>query len=200
MLKLNLSTRPFYNDRLVTVVLALVAVVAIGLAAVDAQQLWSLSARRSALTTAVSRDEAAARRANADAVTIERSLNRDVLKQLATATHEANTLIDERTFSWTIFFNVIERTLPMNVRLVSVTPQIVKNELVIQMVVLSKSSDDFATFMENMVNADGAFYDVEPKAEEHTTDGLYRTTLQASYLAPALPGALARGTGKGGRP
>ena len=40
----------------------------------------------------------------------------------ANGAREANRLIDQRTFSWTEFFNHIEETLPPDVMLTSVRP------------------------------------------------------------------------------
>ena len=40
------------------------------------------------------------------------------------AAREANQLIDRRAFSWTDLFNRFEETLPADVRIVAVTPQV----------------------------------------------------------------------------
>ena len=101
------------------------------------------------------------------------------------STQQANTLIDERTFSWTVFFRLIEKTLPNDVRLVSVSPDIDKNGVLVLMTVISKRPDDLATFVDGLQST-GAFYDVQPRQEDATDDGMRRTSLQARYLPPTV--------------
>ena len=49
MLRGNLATRPFYNERIVTLLLALVAAVVLALTVTNVTRLLQLSARRSEL-------------------------------------------------------------------------------------------------------------------------------------------------------
>ena len=50
MLRTNLSSRPFYNERLVSFLLAAGGVIAIAVAVVSVQQVMALSAARTQLT------------------------------------------------------------------------------------------------------------------------------------------------------
>ena len=49
------------------------------------------------------------------------------------------TLIDQRTFSWTVFFGLIEKTLPLDVRLVAVSPSVEKGVFKVTMIVVAKT-------------------------------------------------------------
>ena len=183
MVRINLSTRPFYNERLVTFLIALAGVIAIGVAAFSVQQILSLSAKRTELRGRIAQAEAATNRANVEAATIRKTINDRALRSLALSTTQANRLIDERTFSWTVFFDIIGKTLPDDVRIDSVAPSIDKDGVLVFMTIVSKRTDDLATFIERLQST-GAFYDVLPQQEDSTEDGSRRTTVVARYLSP----------------
>jgi hypothetical protein len=183
MTRINLSTRPFYNERLVTFLIAVTAVIAVGVLALSVQQIVSLSSQRTELRGRIAQDEAATNRANVEAAAINKSINQKALKGLAVNTTQANRLIDERTFSWTIFFGLIGKTLPDDVRIDSVAPSIDKDGVLVLMTVVSRKTDDLATFIDRLQTT-GAFYDVLPQQEDSTDDGSRRTTVMARYLPP----------------
>jgi uncharacterized protein HemX len=185
MLRINLSTRPFYNERLVTFVIAIVGAIAIGVAAFSVQQIVSLSAKRTTLRAQVAQGAAATNRANIETESIQKSINARALKGLALNANQANRLIDERTFSWSVFFTLIGKTLPDDVRVDSVAPSVDKDGVVVRMTIVSKHTDDLALFIENLQNT-GAFYDILPQQEDSTEDGNRRTTVQARYLSPKV--------------
>jgi hypothetical protein len=183
MVRINLSTRPFYNERLVTFVIAVVGVIALGVAAFSVQQIVSLSSKRAALRASIARDEAATNRANVETAAIQKSINQRALKGLALNAGLANKLIDERTFSWTVFFGLIGKTLPEDVRIDSVAPSVDKQGVIVMMTVVSKKTDDLATFIDKLQET-GAFYDIQPQQEDATDEGNRRTTIQARYVSP----------------
>lgn len=193
MLRTNLSSRPFYNERLASFVIALAGVIAIAVAVVSVQQILSLSSVRTALRDQIANDESMARRADVETVALQKTINAATLKGLAVSTQRANSLIDERTFSWTVFFGLIEKTLPNDVRVVSVAPIIDKNGVLVVMTAVSKRPEDLARFIEGLQGT-GAFYDVLPRQEDSTDDGSRRTSLEMRYLPPktAAPAAVAQ--------
>lgn len=181
MLRTNLSTRPFYNERLVSFIIAIVGIAAIAVLVVSVQQILSLSSTRTRLRDQMTRDQNSAGLADTEALALQKQINNKSLKGLAVSAQQANTLIDERTFSWTAFFGLIEKTLPNDVRVVSVAPVIDKTGVLVQMTVISKRPEDLAKFIEGMQGT-GAFYDVLPKQEDSTDDGNRRTSIEARYL------------------
>ena len=203
MVRINLSTRPFYNERLVTFLIAVAGVIAIGVAAFSVQQIVSLSSKRTALRAQIAQGNAAANRANVETESIQKSINARALKGLALNANQANKLIDERTFSWTVFFSLIGKTLPDDVRIDSVAPSVDKEGVVVRMTIVSKRTDDLASFIERLQST-GAFYDILPEQADSTDDGNRRTTLSARYLspkaeAPAAPAAPTKPAGKEGK-
>ena len=187
MVRVNLATRPFYNERLVSFVIAVAGVIALGVAAYSVQQIVSLSSTRTELRGRIAQDAAATNRANLQAAEIRKSIDQRKLRGLAANATLANRLIDERTFSWTVFFGLIGKTLPDDVRIDSVAPSIDERDgVIVLMTVVSKRTDDLAQFIERL-QATGAFYDVFPQQEDATDDGNRRTTVIAHYLAPKEP-------------
>jgi hypothetical protein len=185
MLKGNLSTRPFYNERLVNVLLVAAAVAGLALAGFNATRLMALGRERAARV-------AVQDKANADAAALreaadreQRSVDRGALLILAGATAEANALIDERTFSWTEFFGVIERTLPLDVRLIAVAPRAERDSLRISMIVNARRPDDLATFMDALFDT-GSFYDLLATQQVRNDDGTLTATLSSLYVAPLV--------------
>lgn len=190
MLKGNLSTRPFYNDRLVTAVIAIVGVLVALLTVFNATRLVALSRERTAIRVRVAADESAAAKLRAEVQTMQEGVDRATLARLAASTQEANQLIDQRTFSWTTLLGLLERTLPPNVRLTSVSPRVDRGTFRIQMAIVARDLDDIDDFI-NALTASGRFYDVAPTEQRVSDSGSYQAMIQASYLPPA-PSAAGR--------
>jgi hypothetical protein len=200
MLRGNLSSRPFYNQRLVTLALVLVGVIAAVLTAYNVSELRTLSGQRRALVERIQRDQQSAQQINRDAVALQKSVDQSVLRVLAAATREANDLIDQRTFSWTVFFGLIERTIPLDVHLVAVSPGIDRGNIKVTMTVVARRHEQLEQFVNALQGAGGAFYDVAPHAQQANDDGTWAATLEAFYLPPTgapKPATAGRKNGKG---
>src|SRR5678815_4952223 len=124
MFRGNLSTRPFYNERLVAILIALGLLIGLGLTAFNVTAIYRLSAERTKQRSDQARVEADAAKTRASATALQSSLDRSNILLLASETNEANTLIEQRTFSWTAFFGLVEKTLPFDARLISVAPRV----------------------------------------------------------------------------
>jgi hypothetical protein len=203
MLRGNLATRPFYNERLVALGLVVVAAIAVALSVFNARRLLDLTRQRAALESKIGDDDHQAAAIRREASTTSRTVDRKHLNVLVAETHEANALIDQRTFSWTTLFGIIERTLPIDVRLVAVSPKIDKDGTLITMIVVSRRPDALADFVAALEGSAGrgTFYDVLPHADQRNDDGTYGATIEAYYLPPAASpasgGAAAPATGGG---
>ena len=121
------------------------------------------------------------------------------MQQLADVAREANELIDRRTFSWTELFNRLEMTLPPDVRMTSVQPQIEEGEVSLSIVVVGRRVEDIDRFIENLEDT-GAFQEVLARQEEATEDRMYRATLLGRYVTVAPPKAVAEGGQSAARP
>jgi Tfp pilus assembly protein PilN len=201
VLRTNLSTRPFYNERAVYLLLALAGVVVLALTAFNALRIVTLSRQNTELSAVIRRDQDEAQRLSREAQRIRAGINQNELEATARAAAVANSLIDQRTFSWTEFFNHIEETLPPDVMLTSVRPSFNDNVTTIQMTVLGRRSEDLDEFIEKL-EATGAFEDVFPAQRDTTDDGLDRLLLESVYtgVLPEDPPAAvpAAGGNRGG--
>jgi len=180
VLRTNLSTRPFYNERAVQLLLALAALLVVILTAFNAIRIFSLSRQNTELSSLVNRDRQEAQRLTREAQRIRAGINVEELQATADAAGVANALIDQRTFSWTEFFNRIEETLPPDVMLTSVQPSFGREATIIQMSVLGRQIEDIDEFMEKL-EATGAFHDVLPTQEDTTDEGLHRLMVRSTY-------------------
>ena len=200
MLRTNLATRPFYNERLAQAALGLAAVVGLAILAAGVVRLVDLARLNRDLETRMdraARDTAvlAARAAEAQRA----ATSRDVTA-LAEATREANTLITQRVFSWTDFFNRIETTLPPDVMVTEVRPEIEPGTVDVAMGVLGRSLDAISRFVTSLETS-GAFIGVLNRQVELTEDGMYRAVLRGRYLESEAPlDAAGDAPGEGGPP
>jgi hypothetical protein len=185
VLRTNLSTRPFYNERAVQLLLALAALVVVVLTAFNAMRIFSLSRENTELSSLVNRDHQEAQRLTREAQRIRAGINQDELQATADAAGVANALIDQRTFSWTEFFNRIEQTLPPDVMLSAVAPTFGRDSTVIQMSVVGKRIEDIDEFMEKL-EATGAFQEVLPTQEDTTDEGLHRLMVRSVYTGAPI--------------
>lgn len=186
MLRTNLATRPFYNERAVHLLLGLAALVVLGLTIFNIVRIASLSKQNTELASRVNQERSEAARLRQEAAGIRRGINQADLKRVVSEAEEANSLIDQRTFSWTQFFNHIEATLPPDVMLTAVHPTFEEGRTVIAMTALGRRAEDLDEFMEKL-EATGAFEDVLPAQEDRTEEGLHRATLRAVYTGASEP-------------
>jgi Tfp pilus assembly protein PilN len=156
MLRANLSTRPFYNERLVHIVLAVVAGLVLAVTLLNIVQVIRLSTANTSLSARMRDDRVAAEDYAQKARQTRQRIDVNALKVVSAAASEANALIDGRTFSWTQFLTYIERTLPPDVMLTQVRPSIEREGTRITMIVLARRSVDIDEFTDKL-EATGAF-------------------------------------------
>ena len=195
MIHVNLSTRPFYNERVVHLVLGLVGLAAGALFVAGLLQAAALSRERGVLAALAARDEGAVQAAAAAAADLRRRIGDEDLQRLAEAADEANALIERRVFSWTALFNRIEQTLPAGVMLTSVRPDIAAGGATVAIGVLGRGVADIDAFIDRL-EATGTFADMLAREESVTDAGTYRTLLVGRYLPGALDASPA-GAGPG---
>jgi hypothetical protein len=194
--RINLSTRPFYNDRGVHAALALAAAAVLAFSAYNLWQVYMLSGRNAAVQERLSRSEAETRQLREQAAAIRRSVDQKELEATVAAAREANQLIERRVFSWTEVLNQFETTLPPAVRISSVRPRIERDgTMVVEMVVLARTVEAVDAFIENLEKR-GAFSGVLSREEFVNESGLIQASLEGRYRAVAEP----EPAGKEGRP
>jgi Tfp pilus assembly protein PilN len=192
MLKTNLSTRPFYNERSVHLGLIVVLVVVVVITGYNVNRIITLSARNTALATEAGQADARATALRQSAAHIRAGIDQKELDAVSAAAREANGLISHRTFSWTELFNRFESTLPPDVRITAVTPTIaVDGSITLDVSVVARRVEDVNTFM-NRLEGTGAFLRLLSRNEHWGEDGLLQANLESTYVPhvavpPAAP-------------
>lgn len=181
MLRTNLARRPFYNERAVHVVLAMATLLVAAVTAYNVTAWIDLSRRQAALTAQVSEAERRASGLQREAVALRRSLDPSELEAVTAGAREANALIARRTFSWIGLFQHIEKTIPPDVRIRSVSPKLADDgTMTITMVVTGRDAEQIQTFLTRL-EASGVFSNLLSRQEVVTPEGLLEVTLEGRY-------------------
>ena len=197
MIRTNLSTRPFYNDRAVRLWLTLAAVVLLVVTAFNVSQILRYSTSNTELATQAATDEARAAELRGRAQRLRASVDASQVEAISVDAKQANELIDRRTFSWTELFNRFERTLPDDVRITAVRPSLDRDRrIVLTIVVLAREVDDVNQFMEHL-DGTGAFLELRSRQEQTTDEGQIESMLETVYQPPAAEPAAARPAAEG---
>ena len=186
MLKTNLATRPFFNERAVHVGLALAGTVALAALAAGGVRAIDVVRSRAALTSAAEAREREAGQLAGQASTLRQTFEAGEVEAIADAVAQANRLVDRRTFSWTEFFNVIDRTLPAGVMLTAIRPEHGEQGVIVTVGVIGRRVADIDEFLDRLEGS-GAFADVLPREEEILDGGAYRARLSGRYRPVGEP-------------
>jgi hypothetical protein len=182
MLKGNLSTRPFYSERLASLAIGGVALAAFLLTAYNGLELVARSSERHELRSRIDQDLAEAASVRTATAQLLQTVDRATLTRLAASTSEANDIIGQRTFSWTGFFSLIEKTLPIDVRLVTVSPRVERGVFKVSMTVVARDLVDVSEFVDALLET-GRFYDAATVDMQRRDDGSLNAQIDAAYLS-----------------
>jgi Tfp pilus assembly protein PilN len=200
MIRSNLATRPFYNERLIRLWLLLGLVVVIAATLFNATRIRRYSGTNTELAAQASRDEVREAELRAAAAKLRGTVDIKQIEAASSDARQANELIDRRTFSWTELFNRFEMTLPADARITSVQPSVnAARETTLKVSVVARGVADVNQFMENL-DATGAFARLTPAQERVNEEGLVESTLDAVYLPDAAVKTPAATTAPGEAP
>ena len=185
MIRTNLSTRPFFNERAVHFWLLVVAAVVVLTTAFNVMRVLRYSRSDTTLAAQASLDENRSADLRQQAARLRATVDPKQVEFASTEARKANELIDRRTFSWTDLLNRLETTQPDDVRLVAVRPRVEKEGRIVLVInVVSKSVDDVDMFMQNLEET-GAFANLRPVVEQVNDEGLIETALESDYVPSA---------------
>ena len=178
----NLATRPFYNDRAVHLALAAVGLAVAAVLLAGGLRLVELSRAHRALTVRAEAAEREAAAVSARAERHERAVPADGPEASNAAAGEVERLIAARLFSWTAFFNVVERTLPAGVMLTAVRPEADEGGTGVDLEVIGRTVADVEEFIRRLEES-GRFRDVLARQGERDEEGMYRARLRGRLVA-----------------
>jgi hypothetical protein len=185
MLRTNLSTRPFYNERGVHALLGIATMILVILTAYNLFEIVVLTREQSELGSTATAAESRARDLRAHAAQVRQTLDTKKLDAISGEAREANAIIGQRLFSWTELLNRLETTLPEDVRIVSMRPSVdSEGNITVQMIVTSRRFVDIDTFFKNLEGT-GAFANMLSRDQITNEDGLLQATIDGRYLPEA---------------
>ena len=190
MLDINLATRPFYNERVVHVVLLLLGTGAFLLMALGGQSVYELSTSHAEVIRTAELAEAETGTIAQETLGLQENISDDELEALRLSAAEANRLIDQRVFSWTDLFNVIERTLPNRVMLTGLRPTGTSDNLTLTIGVIGERITDIEQFIDQL-EASQSVTNVLARQEQRTEDGMYSAQLIGEFSG-SIPGVTLR--------
>jgi hypothetical protein len=183
MLRTNLASKPFYNDRGIRLGIVAGIVIVAALTTFNALQILSLNRRSGELGNRVQAAEAATAQFREKARATTTALDLKEIESVQGFAREANELIDRRAFSWTDLFNRFEETLPPDVRIAAVQPQIDNDgRMLVAVTAVARRTEDLQAFLDQL-EASGAFREVFARSESTTDEGLLLAVLQGYYGA-----------------
>jgi Tfp pilus assembly protein PilN len=189
MIRTNLATRPFYNERAVRAVLLGVTLLVIAASAINVIRVMQYSGKDTELATRASQDEARAAELRVSANRLRATVDAKQIDLASAEALHANELIDRRTFSWTELLNRFETTLPDNVRLTAVRPKVdAKRGIVLTISVVARGVEDVSELMNNLEGT-GAFADLLTPEEHFDEDGQLHATVETTYQPQGVPAA-----------
>ncbi len=195
MLRTNLSTHPFYNVRAVQAILAVVAAVILGVSAFNVIEILRLSGAQRTLGAKAAGAEAEAARLRGVAAAIRAQINPAELSTVSNQAREANAIIDRRAFSWTDLFAQFERTLPPDVRIMSVQPLLDTDGVFsVTIAVQARRVEDLDAFLEAL-ESKSTFRNVLARQEETNTEGLIEAVVEGVYVTATPTPAVSQAGG-----
>ena len=193
MIRTNLSTRPFYNERAVHFWLLVAAVAIVIATALNVSAGLRYRRGDNELAKQADADEARTAELRQQASKLRGSVDPRQIDVAAAAARQANELIDRRTFSWTDLLNRLETTLPDEAHVVAIRPKVDRaNGIVLTLQIVARDVDDVNQFMENLEET-GAFKNPRPTTERFNEQGLFESQLEAGYIPESVTPAPARG-------
>jgi Tfp pilus assembly protein PilN len=189
VIRTNLSTRPFYNERAVHAWLLVTALVVAAFTAFNVERGLRYQRSDTQLVEQASRDEARAADLHRQATKLRATVDPHQVETASLAARQANDLIDRRTFSWTELLNRFETTLPDEVRITAIRPRIDRERgIVISINVVARGVEDVNTFMENLEQT-GAFSSINTSTDRMNEDGQLESQIEGVYTPNARPPA-----------
>ena len=185
MIRTNLATRPFYNERLVNLWLLLLAAVVVAATLFNITRARSDSGSNTELASQAAENVTRTNELRRTATGLRASLDAKQLEAVSADAREANNLIDRRTFSWTALFNRFETTLPDEVRIRSVRPSVDRDhKITLTISVVARSVNDVDQFMSRL-DETGAFKELYSTEERPNEDNQIESVLTMVYVPEA---------------
>jgi Tfp pilus assembly protein PilN len=183
MRPLNLASRPFRNEKLPKFGLAVASLLILLLSLYHVRTAFRLLPRNTSKLAEEVRgleEQQQALRADASRLRTTKPNPADAARWVI-----LKELVDRKVFSWTRLFAVLEESLPMGVRLVSVQPAVQKGQFLLELDAVAQSVED-GLEMIGALEARPEFENVRPVRRLLNDQGVM-FSYSMSYNPPPLP-------------
>jgi len=164
-IEINLSSRPFVNYRKFYLIAGSLLGLLLLISLWNSSQYRSSHERRKAFVQTLSSDQIQLEAMGKEQEKLLQSLQTPETSDFLDRVEYVNQLITRRTFSWTRLLNDLEQLTPSNIQLASVKPQVRATDLVIEIVVKGRATQEMIQFVSNLENS-GKFAEVSPIYED----------------------------------
>ena len=162
---INLSSRPFVNYRKFYLIAGFLLGLLLIVSYWNFSEYQSSHGRRKVFVESLSNDQMRLEAMGKEEEKLLRSLQTTETADFLDRVEYINQIINRRTFSWTGLLNDLEKLTPPNLQLASIKPQIRGKDLVIEIVVKGRNTQEMIQFVLNLENS-GKFIDVSPMYED----------------------------------
>lgn len=177
---LNLASRPFRDYRPVYAAVVLMALLTAFLALNNVDTFLRYRTETKTTRANIAKLEQQIAEEHSKSEVLAQRLRGIDVKLLASQTEFANAQLAERAFSWSELLDRLEKVLPNDVRIQSVTPTFEKDGLVhLSMTCITKTGEGLTATI-NRFNGDQHFANAFPTSETAMTSD-YRFTLGVDY-------------------
>ncbi len=198
MLTANLSTRPFYNTRVIRAALAALIVVVVSVTLLNIQRYLALAANERVVGADALQAESEATRLRDAASGIVARLDQKEVDAVAAEAKQANAIIDQRAFSWTALLEQLEAALPPDVRIKSIQPKAeADGPLGVSVALEARRIEGVDAFVEAL-SGRPEFGKVLSTDEQTDEDGLIAAVVESTYAPGARTDAKATDPKAGG--
>lgn len=182
-LHLNLAARPYRNDRPFFVGMSVLGVLTAFLLFNNVATAFDYLENTRSTREEIAEIEKAIAAENEKAERSEREIRNVNLQTLNTQTAYINAQIAERAFSWTRLLDALERTVPPDVRLLSLNPAIDEKTGItqLQLECVAKNQNGMVKMLRGLLG-DPIFRGAFPRMERREDDGTYRFSITVEYL------------------
>jgi type IV pilus assembly protein PilN len=164
-ININLSTRPFVNNRKFFSIIAMLLLLLVGVSYWNVSHYRTAHSRREQIRHMLNEDRTRIEKLEKEQQEIMARLQRSDTSEFLDLVDYINRLIKQRTFSWTRLLNDLETLTPGNLQIVSIRPLVVGNEIGIEITANGRSSQDYIEFISRMESS-GKFYKINPIFED----------------------------------
>jgi len=161
----NLSSRPFVNNRKFFLITLSLLILLSCVSYWNVFRYRSVHSRRGQVKRLLTQNQAQIERLEKEQQEIMARLQKPETGEFLDLVDYINRLIQQRTFSWTRLLNDLETLTPANLQIVSIRPQLVGQEIGIEIIANGRSTHDYIEFISHLESS-GKFYNVNPIYED----------------------------------